>query len=793
MATMSTVLMKDEEWRILSEPDPEAGLGALRTEAGALPLLAVSVRAEVTGLLYHLRLRQTFVNSHGRPLEATYIFPLPDRAAVSRFRLRVAGRLVEGELKERGAARREYNQAIAQGHRAAIAEEERPGTFTMRVGNIPPGERAEVELTLDGPLFFVESEATFRFPLVVAPRYIPGAPLDGASVGGGTALDTDAVPDASRISPPVLLPGFPSPVRLDLEVRIDPAGLPFYGVRSSLHTTTVSEDSAGRLTLRLQPGERLDRDFVLRFRIGEDAVSSSLALHPDREGGAEGTFALTLVPPKVAGRRPRDVVFVLDRSGSMGGWKMVAARRAMARMVDTLTDSDRFQVYAFDDRIEALPGVAEQQLVPGSDRRRFRAVEFLAGVEARGGTEMAQPLQRAVDLLCAGAGGRDRVLVLVTDGQVGNEAQILRALGDRLRQVRVFSLGIDRAVNEGFLRQLATLGGGACEIVESEARLDEVMDRVHRQIGTPVLTGLRLRPAGFAISEGSLSPARLPDLLAEQPALIFGRYRDHRGEGLGSLAVEGVGPDGAARALTVEGLEREDGALARLWARGRLRDLEDRLAVDGADAAVKEEIVRTSLRFGVLCKLTAFVAVDREERVNPGGVQHKVTQAVESPDGWGAQEEELEEEGAGAPSYNQTRAGSLRSSMPAMARSAPMPAQAPRPKAAASGSMPPSPGRPARFEEAPAAMAPTAESLAALAPAPMATGAAPVVAPAGGASGKALKDASLQSLPMVAADEGPGLRGRHAPGARRVSAGRRLLVLLLLLALAAILTFLLRR
>ncbi len=181
----------------------------------------MDIYTRIDGLIAQTDLTQTFQNVHAEPLEATYIFPLPDRAAVTRFRLEVAGRVIEGELKERAAARKEYDQAIKAGHRAAITEEERPGVFTMRVGNLPPGEEATVRLSLTGPLPYSEGEATFRFPLVVAPRYIPGTPLSGPSVGDGVATDTDAVPDASRITPPVLLPGFPKPEcgwRLSVEV-----------------------------------------------------------------------------------------------------------------------------------------------------------------------------------------------------------------------------------------------------------------------------------------------------------------------------------------------------------------------------------------------------------------------------------------------------------------------------------------------------------------------------------------------------------------------------------------------
>ena len=258
-------------------PSGEAGFGALETSRGCLPLAALYVRGEISGLLARTVVRQTFRNAFDEPLEATYIFPLPDRAAVTRFRLTVAGRVVEGELKERGQAREEYEQALEQGHRAAIAEEERSGTFTMRVGNIPPREEATVELELVGPLEIADDEATFRFPLVVAPRYTPGVPLEGPPVGDGTAPDTAVVPDASRVSPPVLLPGFPNPVRLALEVELDPAGLSedLAKVRCTLHTI-ASEELGPPWKVRLQPGERLDRDFILRFPIAATHVRTAL-------------------------------------------------------------------------------------------------------------------------------------------------------------------------------------------------------------------------------------------------------------------------------------------------------------------------------------------------------------------------------------------------------------------------------------------------------------------------------------------------------------------------------------
>jgi Ca-activated chloride channel family protein len=624
--------LSDEEIRRCQPADEDSGFGALTSEKGPLPLKALDVRTRIDGLLARTTVCQTFVNTMGEPLEATYIFPLPDRAAVTSFRMEVAGRVIEAALKERGEARREYDQAVQEGKRAAITEEERPGVFTLRVGNLMPGEEAVLRLTMTGPLTYSDGEATFRFPLVVAPRYIPGTPLTGPSVGEGVVPDTDAVPDASRISPPVLLPGFPNPVRLSLAVEVHGGGLPVGDFQSSLHAVVV-EEHEGAWKIAVQPGERLNRDFILRFRIGEKNVRTSMVLQPDAEG-KEGTFLLTLVPPvgQALKQKPRDAVFILDRSGSMGGWKMVAARRALARMVDTLTDRDRFTVYAFDDKVETPPAFGNAELVQATDRNRFRAVEFLARVDARGGTELARPLDQAVTTLAGEDANRDRILILVTDGQVGNEDQILKNLGDRLRNLRIFTLGIDQAVNEGFLKRLALVGGGACELVESEDRLDAVMDKVHRRIGTPILTSVRLEAAGLKLDPHSVVPDRLPDLFAGSPLLIQGRFH---GAANGSITLQASDVAGRAWSETVAGRRTDNAAVTSTWARSFVRGLEDRYAAGRGDPSkLEKQIVEISLRFGVLCRFTAFIAVDVKEVVNPGGEVHRMTQPVEPAAGW---------------------------------------------------------------------------------------------------------------------------------------------------------------
>ncbi|MFC7587565.1 VWA domain-containing protein [Nonomuraea antimicrobica] len=416
------------------------------------------------------------------------------------------------------------------------------------------------------------------------------------------------MPDASRISPPVLLPGFPDPVRLSLTATVDAAGLDLRELASSLHVVEETRDDE-RHTVRLRPGERLDRDFVLRL-----SFDASTALQLD----GRGTFALTVLPPALEGTRtPRDLVLLLDRSGSMGGWKMVCARRAAARIVDTLTPQDRFAVLTFDSVVEE----AFEGLVEASDRNRYRAVEHLSRVDARGGTELLEPLRRAIALLDGRTAGRERVVVLVTDGQVGNEDQILEQAGGALSAMRVHTVGIDRAVNAGFLGRLAGLGAGRCELVESEDRLDAAMEHIHRRIGAPLVTDLSLK--GLDVEPGTVT--HLGSIFPGVPLRAYGRLREGA-----SVTVRGLAADGPWE-RQVAGVTVDNPAIRAVWARAHLRELEDRYAMGEHD--LEPRIVRTSLDHGVLCRFTAYVAVDTRQ-VAGEGPQHRVIQPVEPPSGW---------------------------------------------------------------------------------------------------------------------------------------------------------------
>lgn len=629
----SVILMNDADLPVevtAHGESVEPGLGALRTERGMLPLESVELDATLEGLTGQLLLQQTFVNTHDIALEATYIFPLPERGAVQRFRMKIGERLIEGELKERAAARREYREAIQQGHQAAITEEERPGVFTIRVGNIPPGERVQVHLEIAQPLPCTDGEVLFRFPLCVAPRYIPGAALNRTPVGSGTHADTDAVPDASRITPPVLLPGFPNPVALRIAVCFPNGSLRPQLIKSSLHAIT-EEDKSDALCLRIKPGERLNRDFILRYRLANDAIQTSVTLHPDEDALA-GIFALTLLPPNVEFKsgKPRDVVLLLDHSGSMAGWKMVTARRACARIIEQLSDKDRFHVLAFDSTIIEPSGLNGLEAATYSNRSK--ALQFLDNITADGGTEILPALDRGLNSLLSTAKDtqREKSLVLITDGQVGNESQLLRQLGDRCKQVRIHALGIDRAVNLGFLQQLADISSGSCFLVESQEQLETVIDQVQRRLGDPVLQNLQIRADGIKLDEHSLIPARLPDLFAGTPVTIRGRYQ---GKPSATFVISANTAEGKPWKQSIPAVRQDLPALTTLWVKHRLRDLEDGYAILPSHDT-EQMIIGLSLKYQVLCKFTSFLAVDRSRVANPEGNQLQVIQPIEMPDQW---------------------------------------------------------------------------------------------------------------------------------------------------------------
>lgn len=636
---MSTVTERLPLLELPIGQEQKRSLGVLNvqreTGSSPLPLCGVDIKAHVADRVASVTVTQKFRNTYAEHLEAVYIFPLDGGCVVSDFEMRVGDRIIKGIVQERAEARAQYQQAIKEGKRAALLEQERDDVFTMQVGNIPPNEEITVITTYSERLpFFENGKTELRLPLVVAPRYIPGGTVNRNLTGQGTASDTDVVADASRITPPRLADGFDPRVDLTISAQIeqtDASGSKgLSDLSCSQHATQISlEDGAVSVSLAKE-NERLNRDFVLQWRLSSAQVKSSLLVYRNQAGEAYGM--LSIMPPKRDGflGAPRDVLFLVDRSGSMEGIKMTSAARACSVLLNTLGPSDRFAIAAFDNSVEWFSdrGVlyfnADEVGVQNGEK-------YLRGITARGGTELDMALDKSFQALSLRpqAQGRIPVLVVLTDGEVGDESRILKRVQQQIGDARVFTIGIDTAVNSGLLKRLADLGGGTATFVAPGTSLENALASVGREIGNPIVTDISVTADG-ALSLGDASPSRVPDLFDGRAVTTFFRMN-----GKGSVRVRGRNSDGSHYEELVKCKEIALPAISQLWAKAHISDLEDSYRTHPSHQ-IKSNIIKIAVGHSLLTKFTAFIVVDQSEVVNQDGTLRTIVQPVESPEGWAA-------------------------------------------------------------------------------------------------------------------------------------------------------------
>ena len=604
------------------QPDPGCGAGALLAEvAGSevvLPLTATSVSATVTGPASEVTVEQTFHNPRSNPLQCIYIFPLPPGAAVASLVFTVGDRELHARLDEKARATANYQADRDAGKRAALLTQARADVFTMTVANVQPGEEVRVRLVYTELLAFDDGGFVFRFPLVLAERYMPGEPTAGAPVGDGVHPDTDAVPDASRISPPRLLGGVRPAIDLGITVNIDVGALGVADLRSSQHATATGFFE-GRVTVTLARADELpNRDFVLRIRPAVSDLSGGLW---STKHGDDTRFVALLLPPEDLDAAPRvfrEVVLLVDTSGSMGQTKMTAAIDASRLVLRTLEPGDRLQVVEFNSRHRKLWRGSQ----PVTDATIGEADAFLAALGAGGGTEIMAPLK---DVLRSGpASGLVRHVVLVTDGQVGNEAQIVTYVTSLDQRLRVFAIGIDTAVNAAFLRTLARETGGLAALMTPS---DPIADRVTRflaRVGTPIATGVSLD----GLPDGArMHPEGIPDLYLGEPVVVSGSVPGALPDGLRFH----VDHAGGSRDLFLPAARDGGAAVARAVGGARVTALTDRMLLR-RNESLNSEVIAASLAEGVLCPLTAFVVVDPTE--TEGGTPESMLIPSMAPDQW---------------------------------------------------------------------------------------------------------------------------------------------------------------
>lgn len=579
-------------------------------EVAGFPLRGTRVSASVSGFVARVEVEQTFHNPYERPVEAVYLFPLPDDAAVDGMELRAGSRVVRAQIRRRQQAREEYREARDRGVLASLLEQERPNLFRQSVANIRPGDEIRVTLTYTQALPYEEGSYRFVYPMVAGPRYQPDGE-DGGSEG------TQQV---------VLTPGGERPDRVEVTIDAN-LGADLSRVSSATHEIEVERRDAQRVHVALAEGARPNRDLDVRFHVAGDAPALAvLASPPQGENG--GHFSLALHPrANVPDEEimPREVVFVVDTSSSMHGRPMELAKAAMQRALGGLRPTDTFRVLSFSDTTSAL----SEDALPATDENVARGRTFVSGMQALGATEMLRGIRAALDP--EEEDGRMRVVLLMTDGFIGNETEIFREVHQRLGHARLFGFGVGSAVNRYLLTRLSEVGRGDVQVVTLDESPEDAADRFHERIARPYLTDISIDWGELEV-EGAY-PRRLPDLFADRPLVVHARYASG---GSGEVIIRGrIAGRAFEQAVTVTlpttGDERPE--LRSVWARTRIRDLMTAMALR-PDDALREEVTQLGLTHHLLTQWTAFLAVD--EGYHAEGEAQTVRQPSELPAGQAA-------------------------------------------------------------------------------------------------------------------------------------------------------------
>ncbi len=597
-----------------------------------LPLEHTHVKAALTGFVAEVEVSQTYENPHAQPIEAVYTFPLPENSAVNHMRMVIGTRVINAQIEERKKARRIYQRAKQQGHTAALLEQERPNVFTQSVANIEPGKKIDVVIRYVQDLSYDAGQYEFVFPMVVGPRFMPGGKRAGPQSGSGTHADTEAVPDASRISPPYVGRGQRSGHDISLELVAD-ASLAVSDFSVPTHEVVARKPADGTLRLSLAEKDSLpNRDFVLRYRVAGAEPKATLFTS---EAGKRGRFfSLVIHPPALdvdglVGRR--ELIFVVDVSGSMSGTPLGMCRSAMREAIRGLRPVDTFNILTFAGGTQA----AFARPRPANSANIRRALGVVDSMRAGGGTYMADAVKAALSTEVAP--GRHRYVFFMTDGYVGNEKEIIvasdrfvSALRARGQRARVFGFGVGSSVNRHLIDGLSKAGQGIAVYASAREDPARAVNRFYHYIDRAVLTDLSVDWAGLGVSE--LYPAAIPDLFASHPVIVHGRFG-----GAPSSAVS-VRARAGERSLHIPVAVRPARAQGdaykvqgALWARAKVDGLEE-LLWDGHSPAVQRDITRLGLDFDMVTRFTSFVAVDRSRRVGTGDPT-TVVQPVEAPEG----------------------------------------------------------------------------------------------------------------------------------------------------------------
>lgn len=588
--------------------------GALVSEC---PLKRTDVKAEVSGPMARVTVTQEFENKASDTIEAVYVFPLPHNAAVDDMSLQVGARTVKGSIRRREEAQAVYEAARNAGRLAGLLEQERPNIFTQSVANIPPGGSVRIVIRYVERLTYEAGTYEWAFPTVVGPRYIPGAtPIPAGNPEPEWRYDSSRVPDANRITPPVTPPATRAGHDISLQLTLD-AGVPVDSIECRSHEVVIDRPTPSRAAVRLRKETEIpNRDFVLRWDVAGKAIKDAVLAH---NGARGGYFSLILQPPesiRVQDTSPKEIVFVLDTSGSMSGFPIEKSKEAMKLALNSLNEHDTFNLITFagDTRI-LFPQPAR-----ATRENLLAAQTFLSSQRGSGGTEMMKAIRAA--LAPSASQNHIRIVCFMTDGYVGNEDEIIAEIR-KYSGARVFSFGIGNAVNRYLLDKMAEAGRGEVEYVSLADDGSAAARRFHERVRNPLLTDISIEWNNLPVAD--ILPARVPDLFSAKPVVISGRFA---GAARGTVRLRGkLAGAPVVRDIPIELPAREPGneITATLWARTKVDSLMH-------EPNTKDQITQLGLDYRMLTPFTAFVAVE-ETVITEGGKPRRIEVPVETPDG----------------------------------------------------------------------------------------------------------------------------------------------------------------
>lgn len=615
--------------------DP-SGSGALHvmTASGQLirnaPRLDTDVAIQVSGMLARVTVKQTFRNPSDEWVEAIYAFPLPQDSAVDHMRMRAGEVVIEGEIREKQQARREYQQAKQQGKRASLLEQQRPNIFTSSLANVAPMEKVEVEIEYQQAILHRDGVFSLRFPMVVGPRYIPGKPVLQETDGfaqQGWALATDQVPDASAITPPVIDQSVSrmNAVKLRVDLKV---GLPLGSVRSLYHRMDSETLDDGHRRLQLPSGVPANRDFVLEWQLKAGKAPGAAFFQQDWQTSHYGLLMLT--PPAAemlqgANLPPRELILVVDTSGSMHGESMQQAKAALHLALQQLREGDRFNVIQFNSSMHALFDGA----VRVNEYNRRRAANYVDALQADGGTEMLSAMHYALGHKADTPALRQ--VVFMTDGAIGNEEALFAAIERKLGESRLFPVAIGSAPNNWFMQEAADRGRGSYTAIGDLSEVQQRIETLFRQLSAPVLTDIQ---ATWESADGEQlveqAPQRIPDLYAGDPLLISVKAD----KPFSRVVLRGrLGGAPWEHRINLKGAGNSAGVHV-LWARRMIAMWMSRSSRGDDPQQAKAAIVALALEHHLVSRHTSLVAIDKTPVRPLEEVLHSKAVATHLPAGW---------------------------------------------------------------------------------------------------------------------------------------------------------------